>query len=461
MRALFLCLGLSLTLLATNTSATSANITRVGDQTDANADGHHPTQPLTQIQAQPQTQPQTQTQTQTQTPPLSTQRQNQSQTQTQTQTPYSSLPPLFWVPNSSGLFSHLLQMKIMLFRARQLQRRLVVVPSKSPHYNGHNIDMCRIFRLPGDVTCGEVPRGVRCSGDEKLLQGVGIMGGIGGQGQGQGGGMGMGEREGMESGIERKQNNNTTSTSSGSIIPDCYYGGMQCDPSAPVRRCILRAVDLPLYPYQPRSYPPPPSYAPPYHSALQFDAREESIAQDFRRALGVKPNLEWEEPTSASAPAHDTQGGQEEGEGGQGEQGGRWEQVQGQGQGQQKEQTLADAYTVVHWRRGDQVTRCSKRLDTSVNCLPAPHLIAAVRRLSNDSIVYVATNEQESGQLQLLREAGFLTFEDVLAVEVSLMLAAPTFLAWGVSEIDDVVESERQRGGRTYCVGAREMAEQG
>jgi hypothetical protein len=108
MRALFLCLGLSLTLLATNTSATSANITRVGAQTDANADGHHPTQPLTQIQTQPQAQ------TETQTPALSTQRQNQNQTQTQTQ--YSSLPPLYWVPNSSGLFSHLLQLKIMLFR---------------------------------------------------------------------------------------------------------------------------------------------------------------------------------------------------------------------------------------------------------------------------------------------------------------------------------------------------------
>lgn len=125
-------------------------------------------------------------------------------------------------------------------------------------------------------------------------------------------------------------------------------------------------------------------------------------------------------------------------------------------------------FTVVHWRRGDQLDgRCKAGLDTSVNCANATVLIEKVRSLSQDSIVYIATNEpQDSDQMQELREAGFLSFVDVaassffsqldifqiLAVEVSLMLDATTFLAWGISEINDVVEHERMLAGKSFCI---------
>ena len=41
-----------------------------------------------------------------------------------------------------------------------------------------------------------------------------------------------------------------------------------------------------------------------------------------------------------------------------------------------------------------------------------------------------------------------------LYIEVSLMLQADVFLAWGISEIDDVVEAERKKAGRSYCAGS-------
>lgn len=71
-------------------------------------------------------------------------------------------------------------------------------------------------------------------------------------------------------------------------------------------------------------------------------------------------------------------------------------------------------YTVVHWRRGDQLaTRCLQHKDSSVNCRSAVQLIAAVRKLTNDSIVYVATNEEvTSKELESLRREGFKLFSD-------------------------------------------------
>jgi hypothetical protein len=131
---------------------------------------------------------------------------------------------------------------------------------------------------------------------------------------------------------------------------------------------------------------------------------------------------------------------------------------------------------VVHWRRGDQLqTRCANHKDQSVNCGTAQDLVhwvlAALRNSTNASIsgdvsrVYVATNEpQHSDQIMQLHSQGFLTFSSVkdelfqdlddlsvLAIEASLMLEAQTFFAWGVSEVDDVMEHERMATGRSFC----------
>ena len=129
-------------------------------------------------------------------------------------------------------------------------------------------------------------------------------------------------------------------------------------------------------------------------------------------------------------------------------------------------------YTVAHWRRGDQLrTRCKAARDMSVNCGRAVDLVRAVRRLSSDEVVYVATNEPpSSAEYQALQKAGFvlfsslrafivaanggqdLTLVDAFALELALMLDASTFLGWGLTEIKDVVEYERSRLKRSFCL---------
>lgn len=138
---------------------------------------------------------------------------------------------------------------------------------------------------------------------------------------------------------------------------------------------------------------------------------------------------------------------------------------------------LGNVFTVVHWRRGDQLLgRCQKGVDTSVNCHNASALVLRVREFSSDPTVYVATNEPHgSREMAELRRLGFVTFQDVardahslqgasdfaiLAAETSLMLSATTFLAWGVSEINDVVEHERREAGLSHCLGQDQPAQE-
>jgi len=143
---------------------------------------------------------------------------------------------------------------------------------------------------------------------------------------------------------------------------------------------------------------------------------------------------------------------------------------------------------VVHWRRGDQTTsfRCQKQLDVSANCGTAINLINTINEalkklplISNqERIVYVATNEaQDSVEMNELRKMGYKTYSDILPfirsnisvssssnpvvdeltalyVDSKLMLQADEFLAWGISEIDDIVEFERMKLGKRYCTAS-------
>jgi hypothetical protein len=121
-------------------------------------------------------------------------------------------------------------------------------------------------------------------------------------------------------------------------------------------------------------------------------------------------------------------------------------------------------YTVVHWRRGDQLySRCRMMMDVSVNCGGALELIDSVRNVSTDEMVYVATNEKpDSPKLDELEKAGFKIFRsagmnitdilDIFVVEIALMMDSTTFLGWGMSEVNDVVEFERRREGKSWCV---------
>lgn len=132
-------------------------------------------------------------------------------------------------------------------------------------------------------------------------------------------------------------------------------------------------------------------------------------------------------------------------------------------------------FAVVHWRRGDQLQgRCTRNVDASVNCGTAAELLQQVKSSTNHSVIYVATNEpQDSPEMAYLSSQGVVTLADVttysndptlrqpnvfeeVVAEVALMMNAQTFLAWGISEINDVVEHERKLLGRPYCETTRQ-----
>jgi hypothetical protein len=158
-------------------------------------------------------------------------------------------------------------------------------------------------------------------------------------------------------------------------------------------------------------------------------------------------------------------------------------------------------YAVVHWRRGDQASKCSMQekderpmlsRDTSVNCGTASDLVDAVHTALNSSwpvgealravetAVYVSTNEADPAQLQRLRQAGFkllgdavivlpsrpswsesastailrlvrkprqqrLTSLEAFVVELQLMMGAKKFVGWGSTGVRPFVERERER----------------
>lgn len=275
---------------------------------------------------------------------------------------------LHWQPNSAGLFSQFLQLKLMVEQTSQLGLELVVAPTTSPHYGAAKINMCEIFEVPRGVTCAALPVHLRC---EKNF---------------------------------RKVLNSTDPEGA------CYSGTISFNSHIRVRSNILRAVDLPF--------------------GLRFSLNYQSFLDKLYNALQKKACIM--SPSTC--------------------------------------ENSFSPFTVVHWRRGDQLPgRCAKNVDTSVNCANASALVQRVQEHSADPVVYVATNEpKHSHNYSELRRHGFLTYADlasdnseisnanlfqVLAGEVGLMLRATTFLGWGVSEINDVVEHERKAAGRTFCIG--------
>jgi len=129
-------------------------------------------------------------------------------------------------------------------------------------------------------------------------------------------------------------------------------------------------------------------------------------------------------------------------------------------------------YTVVHWRRGDQLlSRCAQGKDTSVNCLSVNDLIHEVKRYTSDNIIYLATNEVNLSRAELdhLRQAHIQVFNHSVAgyragsvaaavVDVQLMLDATTFLGWGVSIIHDLVEHARMVQNKSWCTAVETNA---
>lgn len=135
-----------------------------------------------------------------------------------------------------------------------------------------------------------------------------------------------------------------------------------------------------------------------------------------------------------------------------------------------------EEYTVVHWRRGDQLaTRCNTHFnglyDQSVNCKNATALMQNIRSHQHVSgkKIFVATNEDKSTELKaltiggmiplpyFLKEAGNFTMLQSLIYDTLFMLDATTLLTFGISQVNDIVEQERRERGQSYCVTVEDI----
>jgi hypothetical protein len=146
-------------------------------------------------------------------------------------------------------------------------------------------------------------------------------------------------------------------------------------------------------------------------------------------------------------------------------------------------------FMAVHWRRGDQLaTRClpdwKGYKDQSVNCKSPEAFTKEVKQfvggygnvslMYNVSTILVGTNEQNETSLAHLRAEGLTLMSDIIArhfisagdhpanltsleafiVEAQFMLHAPLLLSFGISQINDVLESERAKIGLPHCLHA-------
>ena len=266
-----------------------------------------------------------------------------------------------WITNKAGIFSQLLQIKIILSIAASSNRTALITPILTEHFNNTKINVCDVFVLPSMpyMKCVDEIQ-VR---DYKLLN---CMNGV----------------------------NASTLLSDDYLV--CVKGPLPLlGKYRNAREAVVSAANLP--------------------PALKLSHRFDHLIEIVKNKLNI---------------------------------------------GFMKQYT---SYTVVHWRRGDQLhTRCKENKDNSVNCENSTSLIANVRSYTNDSLVYVATNEHPGSKEYLaLKEAGFLVFADInmnitssldiFMVEVFLMLDATTFLGWGISEVNDVIEHERFAAKKSYC----------
>lgn len=284
---------------------------------------------------------------------------------------------MVWFQNKEGLFSQLLQLRVMTFVARDALALELVVPNLfTTHMNKTALSMCEIFRMPNDVRC-----------------------------------------------VPTATYNVSMCRATGDVIRRVYYARDYDTRFSPIQRLLKSEIDL------------------CYRMTVPFLGGE-TRRDAFLRAISFStPRFEFHSSFREAFRAY-------------------------------KKGLLQQdlSYTVVHWRRGDQLSsRCLQGKDNSVNCRSAAELVSLVREYSNDTEVYVATNDLEtnSTDIQVLTTNGFKIFNASLAggdassvtafvVDVRLMLDANTFLGWGVSIINDIVEHERMLRNKSFCVAKDE-----
>lgn len=130
------------------------------------------------------------------------------------------------------------------------------------------------------------------------------------------------------------------------------------------------------------------------------------------------------------------------------------------------------SYVVVHWRREDQLwTRCKGFgvLDTSWNCKSVDEFSVRLRKLADEynlrpPQIYIATNENNSSIISILRDQGFKTNQNLdrklsslesIIFESQLMIASELFFVSGkpgVSIIHNQISIARKFDGKQGAI---------
>lgn len=340
---------------------------------------------------------------------------------------------LYWVGNHAGLFSHFMQLKLMYALANKLNRHLIVVPTKSVHYEV-DIDMCRVFDLPRNVTCANLHN------DSVCLDAL------------------------------------PTSNAEQSI---CYRGSIKFGQYAKGREAILRGIEeeLPLR-FHPSILPKIEAFKAhlgftEHNSAVVHWRRGDQLSSrcahgadnsvNCKSGLAlvkrVRRNLDAISSSSGSSSGSNSgsnsgnnSGGGSSGSGGGGSGSNVNISVVYVATNEPKDSpelaALAAAgffffHSVVN--TATPMSNCSESSSSSGSGNGGSESSSSSNSESSSSPAVAAAPLQAAASSPLLTS---LNLFDILAIEVSLMLQAHTFLAWGVSEMNDLVEWERYSEGR-------------
>ena len=96
-----------------------------------------------------------------------------------------------------------------------------------------------------------------------------------------------------------------------------------------------------------------------------------------------------------------------------------------------KDQEQEEEYAVVHWRRGDQVIRCSIGEDTSVNCNSPEELISKIKQILNSGHKErcIALNKLKiSETLPIIKNCNISVCNDSSFSHLSASLGKPTIV---------------------------------
>ena len=349
---------------------------------------------------------------------------------------------LTWIPNNEGVFSQYLQMKVMHFVAFDMGASNLFIPhQKIAHMNRTVLNLCDVFRLQRPIKCTRVIGARIGRPATRIIQSAYAQEGY------------ITRHETL-----KREYENDTRLSFRFTVP--FIGGETR------RDALIRAI----------SFSNPPLV---FHRQYVkwFRQVKTSLLQKLKPELKVGPSGSVHYRSDIN-------------------------------------------YTVVHWRRGDQLqSRCKQGKDISANCRNASELLQLIRLYSSDTLVYIATNEHmASPEISYLRKHGCFVFADgstssnakisttvgtsipinpnytststtdllytnstlytvgasiiksssteeveaeqptmahnsvaAFVVDVRLMLDATTFLGFGVSIINDVVEHERMLRNKTWC----------